>query len=111
MTCPVCKGERIPEDCSVIEERGKRVIVRGKVYAIVDSEGLRQAVYSPFAHYLTVSLYPRKGRVKYLKFKTQPELDRWSFEQGTSFVVHDCLHIANGKELIFDVTEVERVGK
>ncbi|HEX74547.1 MAG TPA: ricin-type beta-trefoil lectin domain protein [Dehalococcoidia bacterium] len=109
MACPVCSGERIPQDCSVIEKRGKRVIVQGRVYAIIDTEGLTKANYSPFAKYLTVSLYPRKGRVKYLKFKTQQELDRWSFEKDNSFIVHGCLHVADGKELVFDVTQVEPV--
>ncbi len=108
-SCPVCGGERIPNDCSVIEERDKRVILKGRVYAIIDMAGLSQANYSPFANYLTVSLYPRKGRVKYLKFRTQQELDRWPFEQGASFIVHGCLHVADEKQLVFNVMQVEPV--
>ena len=109
MACPICKGERIPQDCSVIDERGKREIVQGRVYAIISEDTLAIANYSPFATYLTVSLYPRKGRVKYLKFKTQAELNHWPFEEGKSFIVHGCLHIADGKELVFDITQAEPI--
>ena len=105
MTCPICSGEQIPQDCSVIEERGKRVIVRGRVNAIIPAN----YTYSPFRNYLTVSLYPRKGRVKYLKFRTQQELDRWAFKQDASFIILGCMHIADGKEVVFDVTQVEPV--
>ena len=109
MACPVCKGERIPQDCSVIDERGKREIIQGRVYAIISEDKLASVNYSPFATCLTVSLYPRKGKVKYLKFKTQEELNHWSFEEGESFTVHGCSHIADGKELVFDITQVEPV--
>ncbi len=109
MTCPICSGERLPKDCSIAEERAKRVMVQGEVYAIIPTN----YTYSPFASYLTISLYPRPWRkgdkVKYLKFKTQQELDRWPFEEKRSFIVHGCLHIADGKHLIFDVTQVESV--
>jgi hypothetical protein len=114
MSCPVCTGEKISQDCSVIDERGRRVIIKGKVNAVIDSECFTKAIYSPFADYLTVALYPnpwRKGdKVKYLKFKTQQELDRWSFERDQNVIVHGCLHIADGKHLIFDVNSVERAG-
>ena len=109
MACPVCSGERIPQDCSVVEKQGKRVIIQGRVYAIIPAN----YTYSPFRNYLTVVLYPRPWRsgdkVKYLKFKTQLELDHWPFEQDASFIIHGCLHIADGKELVFDVTQVEPV--
>ena len=105
MVCPVCSGGQIPQDCSTVEKQGRRVIVQGRVYAIIPAN----YTYSPFRNYLTVSLYPRKGKVKYLKFKTQEELNHWLFEEGKSFVVHGCLHIADGKELVFDVTQVEPV--
>ena len=67
----------------------------------------KYGVYSPFKNYTTVSLYPRKGKVKYLKFKTQQELERWPLEEKRSFIVRGCLHIVDGKELVFDITEVE----
>ena len=126
MACPVCSGERIPQDCSVIEKQGKRVIIRGQVYAIIDDDKLARfnkeiknrtfeigerfkSTYRPFAEYRTVTLQPRKGKRKYLKFKTQEELNRWPFEEGERFIVQGCLHIADEKELVFDVTQVEPV--
>ena len=73
MACPVCKGERIPKDCSVIEKLGKRVIIQGGVYAIIGDEKLARfnketkseifeigrrfsSTYKPFAEYRTVTL-------------------------------------------------------
>lgn len=103
MACPVCSGEQIPSDASVVEKRGKRVILRGKVYAIIAPN----YTYSPYKKYATVSLYPRKEKVKYLKFKTQQELELWPFEENENFIVHGCLHVADGKELVFDITLVE----
>lgn len=104
MGCPICDGEQIPSDASLVEKQGKRVAVQGKVYAIIPPD----YTYSPFRNYATVSLYPRKGKVKYLKFKTRQELERWPFERDISFIVHGCLHVADGKELVFDITQVER---
>ena len=103
MGCPVCSGEQIPSDASVVEKRHNPVAVQGRVYAIIPPN----YTYSPFKSYATVSLYPRRGKVKYLKFKTQEELRRWPFEENKSFIVHGCLHIADGKELVFDISEVE----
>lgn len=104
MGCPICDGEQIPSDASLVEKQGKRVAVQGKVYAIIPPD----YTYSPFRNYATVSLYPRKGKVKYLKFKTHQELERWPFERDISFIVHGCLHVADAKELVFDITQVER---
>ncbi len=106
MVCPV-GNEPIPEDCDVIEKEHTAVIIQGKVYAII-APG--EADYSPYDKYFTVSIYPRKGRVKYLKFKTKEERDKWSFERGANYVIEGCLHLAGGRidsELIFDVTKVE----
>jgi hypothetical protein len=47
--------------------------------------------------------------VKYLKFRTQEELEKWPFEKDGTFIVQGCLHIADGKELVFDITSVESV--
>jgi hypothetical protein len=109
MPCPVCKSGEMPSDCSCMEVSGERVMVQGRVYAIIDEDKRGKAYYPPFADYLTVSLRPRKGRVKYLKFKTQEELRRWSFVEGKSFIAHGCLHIADSKELLFDISQVEPV--
>jgi hypothetical protein len=103
MGCPICDGEQIPSDASSVEKQGKQVIVQGKVYAIIPPD----YTYSPFRNYATVSLYPRKGKVKYIKFKTQQELDKWPFEVGRTLVVHGCLHVVDGKELVFNITQVE----
>ena len=107
MGCPICCGEQIPSDASVVEKQGKRVAVQGKVYAIISPD----YTYSPFSKYATVSLYPRKGKVKYIKFKTQQQLDHWPFEREKTFVVHGCLHVVDGKELVFNVTWVEPSSK
>jgi len=103
MGCPICCGDLVPSDASIVEEKGKRVAVQGKVYAIIPLNH----TYSPFKNYGTVSLYPRKGKVRYLKFKTQQELERWPLEEKRSFIVYGCLHIVDGKELVFDITKVE----
>jgi len=107
MGCPICDGEHIPSDASIVEKQGKRVAIQGKVYAIIPPD----YTYSPFRNYATVSLYPRKGKVKYLKFKTQQELDRWLFKKNRTFVVHGCLHFVDGKELVFNITQVEPSSK
>lgn len=108
MVCPV-GNEPLPEDCDVIEKKHTAVIIQGKVYAIVAP---KEAYYPPYSNYYTVSLYPRKGSVKYLKFKTKKERDKWSFEVGAIYTIEGCLHLAGGKflgtELVFNVTKVER---
>jgi hypothetical protein len=86
-----------------MEKLGKRVAVQGKIYAIIPSG----YTYSPFKNYFTVSLYPRRGKVKYLKFRTQQELERWSLEENQRYVTHGCMHIVDGKELVFDITQVK----
>jgi len=103
MACPICGGDQIPTDAYVVEEQGKRVAVQGRVNAIIPAD----YTYSPFRSYFTISLYPHKGKVKYLKFKRQKELEHWSFEENKSFIVHGCLHMVDGKELVFDITKVE----
>ena len=104
MSCPICTGHYLPDDVSVVERRGKRVILQGVIYAIV-SPG--EAHYSPFSDYFTVSLYPRKGRVKCLKFRTQDELKRWGLIREKRIRCEACLHEADAKEIAFDITKVE----
>ena len=96
MSCPVCTGSYLPNDVSVVEKRGRRVILQGVVYAIVSPN---EAHYPPFSDCFTVSLYPRRGRVKYLKFRTQDELKKWQFMQGMRIRREGCLHEADGKRL------------
>jgi hypothetical protein len=103
MGCPICDKEPLPPDVSVAEKKGKHVEVSGRVYAIIPPD----YTYSPFRNFATVSLYPRRGKVKYLKFRTQQELDRWHFEEKKRYAAHGCFHIVDGKELVFDITEVE----
>jgi hypothetical protein len=105
MSCPICCGDQIPDDASEIEMPGKRVILQGRVYAIIPAG----YTYSPYKDYATVSLYPQKGKVKYLKFRTDDELKKWAFEKDVKFIVRGCMHIIDGKELVFDITSADRV--
>lgn len=107
MSCPICSGFSLSEDVSVVEKQGKRVILQGDIYAIVSPD---EAHYPPFSNYFTVSLYPRKGRVKYLKFKTRDELNQWGFIRETRIRCEGCLHKADGKEVVFDVAKVAVLG-
>lgn len=107
MGCTVCNGnKKLPDDVSTIDKQGIRKVFQGKIYAVVRPG---EACYSPFANYCTVSLYPRKGRVKYLKFAKQKELDKWAFAPGARIRCEGCLHIADGYELVFDVKKVELI--
>ncbi len=107
MACIICKGnKKLPDDVSTIEKQGTKSIFQGKIYAVIRPD---EAHYSPFANYCTVSLYPRKGRVKYLKFATPKELNKWAFAPGMRIRCEGCLHIADGYELVFDVKKVELI--
>jgi len=78
--------------------------LQGKVYAVIRSN---EAPYPPFADYHTVSLYTRRSLVKYLKFRTPAEQDKWEFEPDSRIRCKGCIHEADGKQLVFDVSEVE----
>ncbi len=104
MGCPICTGSYLPDDVSVAEKEGKRVTLQGVIYAVV-SPG--EAHYPPFSDYFTVSLYPRKGNVKYLKFQTQGELKKWGFIREKRIRCEGCLHKVDGKEIVFDITKVD----
>ncbi len=67
-------------------------------------------LYSPFRNWYTVSLYPRKGTAKYLKFKTEEEQQAWQFIPGKSYRCAGCLHVVDGNDVVFDITMVERLG-
>ena len=102
MGCIICTGCSLSDDFSVIKKHGTKVIVQGKIRTID-----KDHQYPPFSDYFTVSLYPRKGRVKYLKFRTRDELDKWGFSEGRLIRCEGCLHEVDGKEIVFDVTKVE----
>ena len=74
---------------------------------------LGAAHFPPFAKCYTISIYPLRGKssVKYLKFPTQQEMDRWNLNVGDKVQVERCLHqTESGKErndLIFDVRKVD----
>lgn len=102
MECPICTGSSFSDDFSVIKMPGTKVIIQGVIRAI---DGNHQ--YPPFADCFTVSIYPRKGRVKYLKFRTQDELNKWNFSEGDRIRCEGCLHEVDRKEIVFGVTKVE----
>jgi len=105
--CPICTGSNLSDDFNVIERHGTRVIVQGEIRAIVDADDPRYR-YPPFSDYSTVSLRPlSKGKTKYLKFRTQDELKKWGFIEGKRVRCEGCLHEVDGKEIVFDVTQVE----
>jgi hypothetical protein len=104
VNCPVCAGSSLPEDVSAVEKQGKKVILKGLVHAVVSPD---EAHSAPFFDYFTVPLYPRTGRVKYLKFRTRDELDKCGFIRDAGISCEGCLHEADGKEIVFDVTKVE----
>ena len=102
MGCPICTDSSFSDDFSMIKRHGTRVIVQGGIRAIDEDHQ-----YPPFSDHFTVTLYPRKGRVKYLKFRTQDELKKWGFIEGKRIRCEGCLHEVDGKEIVFDVTKVE----
>jgi len=107
MGCPICEGSPLPDDVYVAEKLGKRVILQGCIRDIYNPKDNR---CSPFSNYFTVSLSPKKGRVKHLKFRTQDELNKWGFskgEKGKWIRCEGCLHKVNDKEIVFDITKVE----
>ena len=102
MECPICTDSSFSDDFSVIKMPGTKVIIQGVIRAI---DGDHQ--YPPFSDYFTVSIYPRKGRVKYLKFRTLYELNKWDFSEGRRIRCEGCLHEVDRKEIVFGVTKVE----
>jgi len=49
---------------------------------------------------------PRRGKVKYLKFKTRDEVNKSGLIAGEVIRCDGCLHEADGREVVFDVTGV-----
>ena len=69
MACPI-GHDPLAQDYTTIEPKHNKVMVQGRVYAVVSPD---EAHYPPFSDYFTVSLYPSKGKVKYLKFRTKED--------------------------------------
>jgi hypothetical protein len=70
---PICAGERLPGDAYRAGTDGSKVKLLGRVNAVVHPG---EADFTPFGDYCTVPLYPRRGSVKCLKFRTSQEMDR-----------------------------------
>ena len=105
--CPICSGTIPSDDFSAIEKQGRKVILQGEIKAIYDPA---KNNCPPFADYFTVTLYPirkRNDRVKYLKFKTKDEIERLGLAENKTIRCEGCLHIVDGKEIVFDVRNVE----
>jgi hypothetical protein len=37
-------------------------------------------------------------------------MKNWAFEKDAKYIVEGCMHIVDRKELVFDITSIERVG-
>ena len=103
--CPICAEHPLPDDLTIADRIGNTVVLQGRVNAVVHPG---EANYSPFADYCTIPLYPRRGTVKYLKFRTSQEMDQLGLERNDQIQVEGCLHTVNGYELIFDVRKVQK---
>ena len=101
--CPICAGERLPGDVSRAAKDGIKVTLLGRVNTVVHPG---EADFTPFRDYCTVPRYPRRGSVKYLKFRTSQEMDRLGLKQDDRIQVDGCSHDVDGKELVFDIQNV-----
>ncbi len=104
MGCPICSGSLLSDNFSVIERQGRKVIIQGIIRAIMSPD---ESHVPPFSDLFTVTIYPSKGKVKYLKFRTREELERWGFIPEKRIRCEGCLHKTDEKEIVFDVTTVE----
>ena len=102
--CPICSGEMLPDDASIAGKGETDVVIQGRVNAI--SRPGDMGHFPPFSDFCTVPIYPRKGRVKYLKFRTRRDLERWNFVVNDKVQIEGCFHIVDDKQLIFDVHHV-----
>jgi len=98
--CPICNGNKLPADVSVVDMEKTNAVIQGRINAVIHPG---EAHYPPFSTYYTASLYPRKGSVKYLKFQTRRELDQCDLAVDDRVAIEGCLHIVDGKDLVFDV--------
>ena len=104
--CPVCAGSDLPDDVTTVSKDENRVVLQGQIKAIIRPH---EAHYPPFSNYHTVTLYPikRKEQVTYLKFRTPDEVNKWGFFSEAKIRCEGCLHIADKKRLLFDITTAE----
>ena len=101
--CPICAGERLPGDVSRAAKDGIKVTLLGRVNTVVHPG---EADFTPFRDYCTVPRYPRRGSVKYLKFRTSQAMDGWELKPDDRIQVEECSHDVDGKELVFDIQDV-----
>ena len=80
------------------------MVLRGRVNAVVHPG---EASFPPFGEYCTVPLYTKPGPVKYLKFRTGQEMDRFGLKRDDRIQIKRCKHNVDGKELVFDIRYVE----
>jgi hypothetical protein len=52
---------------------------------------------------IPVTLYPRKGKVFYLKFKTKEELEHQAFTVNETVIVEGPLRMIDGKQILTNV--------
>lgn len=106
MACPLCESRGLPDDFSLVEWRGKRVTIEGRLETPIRPG---QGYYPPLPSYLVVPLSPAKGKVKYIKLKNWEELAASNLDGHIYVRVDGCLHEAYGEEFLFDVTRVVTV--
>ena len=84
--------------------------LQGRVYAApeLDSDLTQPYGMTPMTDYFTVTLRLRKGQHIRLKFATREELDRWrsALTLGANVECEGCLHTADNKRVLIDITEV-----
>jgi hypothetical protein len=90
-------------DWSLADARSRRVGVRGRIKRIYDPSNSR---VSPFPQYYTVTLYPSKGRVFYLKFQTEEELKRQSFTANEVVEIEADLKLVDQKQILTNVRRI-----
>ena len=96
---------RIAMDWSVMDSKARKVQVKGRINKIYDP---KPAHVPPLSNYYTATLYPAKGRVFYLKFKTESELKKQAITENELVIVEADLRLIDGKQIL---TNVRRVWK
>jgi hypothetical protein len=83
---------------SAIQGDPRKIKIKGKIHAIFDD--LDVAHVPPLPNCYTVTLYPRRGRVYYLKFGTKEELERQRFSADETVIVEGILRCVDGKQIV-----------
>ncbi len=101
----------MPYNVKTVNRDFENVTIRGKVHAVIETDDENSTF--PWSSYYTVSFYPRQAPVKYLKFKTLEELQKWGFEKGEWYIVDGHIHqVLSGsyyKDVVFDIKNVSSV--